>query len=369
MRSEGKSTKKSGISLPTGLFIVILLVLVTCSEDNPAGPTIKVPTLTTAAVSAITQTTAQCGGNVTSNGGATVTARGVCWSESPTPTVVNSKTTDGTGTGNYTSSMTSLAAGTTYYVRAYATNSVGTGYGEVKSFQTESSGGDSTGTVTDVDGNVYPTIKIGSQWWMGENLKVTHYRNGALCQAVIPGSRPGAAEISRVTQYLYGDPIPNVTDDGAWSSLSTGGYCNYDNDENNGDIYGKLYNWYAVADSREIAPPGWHVPTDEEWQTLVDFAGGELVAGGILKEVGTAHWLSPNTDATDQIGFTALPGGYRLSDGIFSRLGINGVFWSCTEDNSNSNFAWYRSLFNSVPRINHLSDTKQLGFSVRCVRD
>jgi uncharacterized protein (TIGR02145 family) len=119
----------------------------------------------------------------------------------------------------------------------------------------------SSGTVTDIDGNVYQTVTLGGQVWMAENLKVTRYRNG--------------------------DPIPCVNDASAWSGLSTGAYCHYNNDFNNAAIYGRLYNWYAVSDSRNIAPGGWHVPTDTEWQTLVDLLGGSSVAGGKMKTTGT----------------------------------------------------------------------------------
>lgn len=138
-------------------------------------------------------------------------------------------------------------------------------------------------TVTDYDGNVYQTVLIGDQCWMMENLKVTHYRNG--------------------------DPIPHVTDGVTWGNLTSGAYCNYNNDEGNVATYGRLYNWYAVDDSRNIAPAGWHVPSDAEWQTLVDYLGGDAVAGGKMKEAGTTHWASPNTGATNESGFTALPGG------------------------------------------------------------
>jgi uncharacterized protein (TIGR02145 family) len=325
-----------------------------------------VPVVTTAAVGALTDTTAQSGGTVTSDGGAAVTARGVCWSTGPVPTVADSRTTDGSGTGSFASSLTGLAAGTQYSVRAYATNAVGTGYGETRTFQTESP---TTGTVTDVDGNVYRTVKIGNQWWMAENLRVTHYRNGSAVQMATVGGGPRRAANPAATQYALGDEIPYVPDGAAWSDLTSGAYCIYGDDPGNAEIYGNLYNWYAVADGRGIAPVGWHVPTDAEWQTLVDFAGGQAAAGGALKEAGTAHWTDPNT-GTDALGFTALPGGYRVTDGTYRRMGINALFWSSTEDPEGfMPFAFYRSLFNSTSQVNHLSDTMKIGMSVRCVRD
>ena len=172
----------------------LLLLVVGCGgDDDPVGSG-TAPVLTTSTVSAVTQTTAQCGGNITFDGGATITARGVCWSTNATPTIADNKTTDGIGIGAFTSSITGLAASTLYYVRAYATNSAGTGYGSTQSFTTSAS----SNTVTDIDGNVYQTARIGTQVWMVENLKVTHYRNG--------------------------NPIPNVTDSNTWVGLSTVSY-------------------------------------------------------------------------------------------------------------------------------------------------
>jgi len=198
-------------------------------------------------------------------------------------------------------------------------------------------------TITDIDGNVYRIIKIGTQWWMAENLKVTHYRNG--------------------------DAIPNVTDDTEWAGLTTGAYCYYENSSSYAADYGALYNWYAVKDSRNIAPEGWHVPSEAEWQTLTDYLGGYNVAGGKLKETGTDHWLSPNTGATNESGFTALPAGWCSPYyGDFSNMGYKAVFWSATEDDSST--AWCRGLGYSDAVVSplHLAH-KQAGFSVRCVMD
>jgi uncharacterized protein (TIGR02145 family) len=350
------------------LTVCMLVLSAGCGgDDKSTNPDHKtVPVVTTTAVDAVTETTAQCGGTVTANGGAAVTARGVCWTMGQTPTTADSKTVDGSGTGSFTSSITGLTGDTSYNVRAYATNSVGTGYGQIRPFQTESSG---TGTVTDIDGNVYETRKIGTQWWMTENLKVTHYRNGDVLQMAMTGGQPGMAENSTATLHPYGDEIPLVTDNAVWSTLTTGAYCIYDNNDSNAEIYGNLYNWYAVADNRGIAPVGWHVPIDAEWQTLIDVVGGDAIAGGALKEAGTAHWVDPNT-GTNEFGFAALPGGYRLINGTYRGIGTNALFWSCTEDpEAFMPFGWYRSFFNSSSTILHLSDSKNIGMSVRCVRD
>jgi len=199
-------------------------------------------------------------------------------------------------------------------------------------------------TCTDIDGNVYKTVKIGDQWWMGQNLKTTHYRNG--------------------------DPIPNVTDNSEWWNLQTGAYCNYNNDTSYVVLYGRLYNWYAIDDSKDLAPEGWHVPSNEEWQILVDYLGGSTgtVAGGKLKETGTSHWLSPNTGATDAVGFRALPGGYRTYYyGSCNGLGACAKFWSSSEYYSGS--AWYRYLSYYDSFVYRDTTIKRDGFSVRCVRD
>jgi uncharacterized protein (TIGR02145 family) len=346
-----KSNFNSLIPMYSGIIIIFTMLLISCSNDdsNPTTPTYSVPVLTTADVSAITDTTANCGGTITSDGGATVTARGVCWSTSQTPTVSDSITNDGGGAGSFTSKMSGLTPETDYYVRAYATNSGGTGYGAAMLFSTLES---PYGTVTDIDGNTYQTIKIGNQWWMAENLKVTHYRNG--------------------------EAIPNVTDNTDWAILTTGAYCNYDNNTVNIATFGRLYNWYALDDSRQIAPSGWHVPTDEEWKQLemylgmsqsdadnTDWRGAD--EGGKLKEEGTTHWISPNTGATNESGFTALPGGYRyFHGGIFGSMGYTGYWWSSTESSSNT---WNRELRYDHSDVRRNAKDKRNGFSMRCIRD
>ncbi len=197
------------------------------------------------------------------------------------------------------------------------------------------------GTVTDIDGNVYHTVTIGTQCWMLENLKVTHYRNG--------------------------DSIPNVIDATAWSGLSTGAYCNYNNDSNNATTYGRLYNWYALDDSRKIAPAGWHLPSDAEWTQLTDYLGGESVAGGKLKEIGTIHWNSPNIGATNETGFTALPGGDRHYSGQFRYMKNYGYWWSSSESDTSNSLS--RTLNFSFETIGRYSYPKVCGFSVRCIKD
>jgi uncharacterized protein (TIGR02145 family) len=186
-------------------------------------------------------------------------------------------------------------------------------------------------TISDIDGNVYHTVTIGTQVWMVENLKVTHYRNG--------------------------DIIPNIIDQTQWDNLTTGAYCNY------GDIstYGRLYNWYAVSDNRNIAPAGWHVPSETEWTTLINYLGGASVACNKLREPGDAHWKSLNTGATNQSGFTALPGGFRIVGETFEYQGDFGLWATSTFVND-----VFMAVFSYVQ---FETDNKAMGISVRCVKD
>lgn len=187
----------------------------------------------------------------------------------------------------------------------------------------------------------YPSVTICSQKWMDKNLDVTTYRNG--------------------------DTIAYVTNSTAWAALTTGAWCYYNNDPSTNATYGKLYNWYAVNDSRGLTPAGWHVPSDAEWTILETCLGGSSVAGGAIKVTGTTTWTSPNTGATNSSGFAGLPGGLRNNVGQFLSVGGNSYWWSSTENFTS--FAWFRSLVYSNGSIGSSYTTKQYGFSVRCIRD
>ena len=315
------------------------------SEPSSAKGGTTSPTVTTNAASFLTSATATSGGTVsTSGGGSTVTERGLCFNTSPNPTIANFKITSGSGAGSFTSILSGLNGSTTYYVRAYATKSTGTTYGNQVSFTTLQS----YGTVTDVDGNIYGTINIGGQIWMTENLKVTKYRDNT--------------------------PIPLVTDNTEWAELSTGAYCNYNNDEVTAAVYSKLYNWWAATDSRNIAPEGYHVPSYAEWQTLQTYLGGANEAGGRAKDLGLAHWNDPNiTDNAS--GFSAFGGGARF----VSSLGIgsgyyefhsHGNWWATNSypyiTMENNNTLMYRS---SSPPGGYANGNKRQGNSIRCIRD
>jgi uncharacterized protein (TIGR02145 family) len=199
--------------------------------------------------------------------------------------------------------------------------------------------------VSDIDGNTYKTVQVGTQVWMAENLKTSKYSDSTT--------------------------IPNITENTQWSQLTTGAWCYYNNDAANNAKYDKLYNWYAVSPttngSKNICPTGWHVPTDAEWTVLTDYLGSESVAGGKLKEVGTTSWYSPNTDATNTSLFTGLPGGYRGLDGVYSYIGYYGIWWSSQEYTTAN--AWIRNLNYYNGSAYRGSDNKRNGFSVRCLRD
>jgi len=190
-----------------------------------------------------------------------------------------------------------------------------------------------------IDENCYPSVTICNQTWMQKNLDVTTYRNGEM--------------------------IPEVQDATTWANLTTGAWCYYENNTANGPVYGKLYNWYAVNDPRGLAPAGWHVASDAEWTILSDCLGGESVTGGKIKEAGTTHWLSPNTGASNSSGFTGVPGGFR--GGTFLNISLYGYWWCAVE---NSTGAWTRLLsYNNNSLGRYGTSDKQLGFSVRCVKN
>ena len=318
------------------------------------------PQLTTTTITGITATTATSGGNITDDGGFGITARGVCYSTTINPNIADAKTVDGTGIGNYVSELTGLTVNTTYFVRAYATNSIGTEYGdEIDLF---------TGC-KDYDGNIYNTVKIGNQVWMAENLKSTKYADGV--------------------------EIPYITDNTAWTNLhdnnTDDAYCFYNNDASLG--YGALYTYAAAVNGmpynginsvQGVCPTGWHLPSDAEWTEFENY----LIANGhnydgttsgnkIGKSLAsTSGWeisgkvgdVGNNQSSNNSTSFSALPGGYRGSyDGSFDSVGIYGVWWSSTESNSSS--AYYRYLSYSNAYVYRSSNDKSGGFSVRCLRN
>ncbi len=383
-------------------------------------------TVTTGSISNITPTTATCQNSiVTTDGIIPLTMKGVCWSTTQNPTITDSQTSNGSAIATYNSSLTALQPGTTYYVRAYATNYIGTAYGNQVSFTTTipplaaftgtptsiqpggtvqftdqsannptgwswdfGDGGTSTlqnpshiystagnytvaltatnehgsstetknnyisviNGVPDIDGNIYGFVTIGTQIWMTHNLKTTKYNDGT--------------------------PIPNITDDDTWENATTPGYCDNGNSAANAVTYGRLYNYYAVSTGK-LCPTGWHVPSESEWNTLVSYLGGASVAGGKLKQTGTTLWNAPNTGATNESGFTAIPGGLRAYDGSFAGPGGHASFWTSTAfpnaDDWSLGKEWphavWRRVFNHNAQIEASHGRMIAGFSVRCVKN
>ena len=333
------------------IFLLLSMGLLLFSCGPQENPDSIIPSVSTGTVSIITTTTATCSGNVIADGGAAVIARGVCWSTSQNPTTANSKTTNGTGLGTYTSNITGLSPNTTYYVRAYATNSQGTAYGAQRTFKTQQDQDPGEGSFTDSrDGNQYETVTIGEQVWMAENL--------AYLPSVVG---PATESYTAPYYYVYGYDGTSVATAKATANYQT---------------YGVLYNLPAALTA---CPSGWHLPSDAEWTQMENY----LIANGynnIAISLASANgWQSSSNigaignDNTaydayrNKSGFTALPGGYRLTNGKFDYIGLNGLWWSSTEASTTT--AWNRRLTYSSSPVNRTSPNKDLGFSVRCLRD
>lgn len=324
----------------------LLLLAYGCIKD------VKIPEVTTGTVSNITSTSAIISDNINDDGGGYVSGRGICWSNMLTdPNIKEDEVYyEGFGYGTFSVYIANLTPGTKYYARAFATNNQGTGYGPVVSFTTEGSmtgdivfNPDSTyNTVTDITGNVYNTIRIGTQTWMAENLRTTKLNDGT--------------------------GILNITGNDEWEHLQTPGYCWYLNDDKFKDIYGALYNWYTVG-SGKLCPDGWHVPGYEEWTTLFSFLGNNYEVANKLRETGNTHWVNTDAGATNITGFTALPGGWRNIDNInFGDLGYAGTFWAVPETEGNQNTVMF-FFQGSWEGIFFAENQKNSGLSVRCVKD
>jgi uncharacterized protein (TIGR02145 family) len=322
----------------------------------------EVPTLTTYPASAITRTSAWTGGTIISEGSDTITLQGACWSTHSTPTTENS-----TASANNISfcgcRLEHLQPNTTYYVRTFATNSAGTGYGNEVSFTTKPATvshlfnpGLKYDSVADIEGNIYKTIEIGTQVWMAENLKTTRFSDGT--------------------------EIPLLPDDNNLLYYIDPGYCWYENNEAVfKDIYGGYYNWFAVNTGR-LCPTGWHVPTDEEWKVLEMFLGitaeeaDEMgyrgtTAGSKIKESGTINWIEESVFASNETGFTGLPGGsFTLFEPSFGGEGIVGMWWTDTELSPDPyNWGYCRWIFWDASFIARQELLKRDAINVRCIKD
>lgn len=332
------------------LLIAFTSLLFSCSSDSNNSNNNSNNIITTINPINITSTSFESGGNITPNNEIFFYA-GICWNTSPNPTISNDKTTN-IITNNSFSSITGpvLNPNTVYYIRAYVQGSTGTLYGNEISITTNVvpqpilNPNLSYGSVSDIDGNNYPTIQICSQIWMAKNLNTSKYKNG--------------------------DIIPQVQDPIQWANLTTGAWCYYKNESSNGTVYGKLYNWYAVNDSRGLAPSGWHIGSEQEYFTLNNCLGINL-QGCKLREIGTLHWGINYSCSTNESGFTAIPAGQRNSDGEFSS------FASIENGNISTNADFWADDRNVIMLPNHNGEfqtfdtngTPQRGYSVRCVKN
>jgi uncharacterized protein (TIGR02145 family) len=362
LNKKKKSPMQKKLNQTLSLLVIIGLwtLLAASCKKKEEDTSIFLPAVSTIDATAVALTTAQCGGNVTADNGYFINLRGVCYGKKPDPTIHDSITKNGDSSGAFISKLAGLTPQTKYYFRAYAINEKGISYGSTNSFVTNDS------TIKDIENNVYKVVQIGTQVWMAENLRTTKYNDNA--------------------------NIPLVTDNDAWYYLKTPGYCWYDNETSNKFIYGALYNWYTV-NTGKLCPTGWHVPTDAEWTTLENYLiangynyDGTTIGNKYAKALAsTTTEVSPvtgwysnsnvgsvgNTDypaKRNATGFTALPSGHRYEDdGSCNGLGWESSWWSATE-NSTAN-AWYRCMYNLNSDVKRNISNKELGFSVRCVRD
>jgi uncharacterized protein (TIGR02145 family) len=347
------------------LTLLLFLMIVDGCKKEEDPPETTAPVVTTLPVikhpvTNLAEISATCAGKILSDGGAIILSRGLCWGISPDITTDSANKHCGKGTGKFTCQLDSLEPFTNYYVRAWATNSKGTTYGNPQMFFTEtpelSPPCPGTPTVTDLDGNVYKTVQIGNQCWLKENLKTTKYSNGM--------------------------PIPVIRDKYAWLTIGQTGamaWMNHDS-ATYAATYGALYSWYTTVHPNGLCPQGWHVPSDTEWvemefligtpENQLYWKGGRGMAGLKLKERGTEHWQIPNKDANNLTGFTGLPGGaIANTNGLFWELLRKGTWWTTTSDSTNIDEAWTRELFYDYSSIVRWDRHKGLGYSVRCIKN
>lgn len=414
-------------------FLLVAISVIQCRSE-------EVPVVSTSEITSITISSASSGGNILSDGGVKILSKGVCWKTALErwslplePTIDDQKSIDGNGSDGFASQLTRLDPGTTYYVRAYAINKYGIGYGSEKTFRTlgdlpsasegqaknvtaftatlegfvdpkripsdvifeygltpeygqkiEAIQGRISGeslasvtaflsnlspattyhfrisarnalglihsedktfktseTVTDIDGFNYEVVTIGNQQWLKENLKTT--------------------------RFLDGTVIPLVSSDSRWSDCVTGAYTSYNNNNSNVTLFGVLYNWYAVNDKRGLCPAGWHVPTNNEFSSLVNHLGGVEIAGGKLKKIETTHWDHPNTGADNSSQLSLIGSGFRDQTGAFSEIDKVAYLWSSDEYSPTHGIA--RKIYYNSESISFSGNYKQCGFSVRCIKD
>lgn len=344
---------------------IALLANHSCKKNGEIKIT---PTVVTTEITEINFFNAVVECEVTNDGGLPLLEQGICWSTTSAPTIDHNKLVTETSIGKFTIIISGLSPGTTYYVRAYATNNLGTSYGEEMSFTTESRSVIHGDGVADIDGNEYRTVIIGDQEWMAENLMTTRYNNGTI--------------------------IPNVTNDSEWISLNEGAYCWYENNKETwGSLYGALYNLYTI-EMEGLCPEGWRIPTNEDWDNIIEFLYSKGFTdnyhdingnGNALKSyrqvnspLGNGYatnqhprWNEDNTTGhyvnygTDSFGFSALPAGFRSGNlGTFNAVGEDGAWWCSTSFDTPEIVSIYygRSI------VYRLSMLARQGVSVRCIK-
>jgi uncharacterized protein (TIGR02145 family) len=343
-----------------GWILLLLLVFHSCQtqEDDQS------PQLTTDAVTSLEDGSYQISGTLTLMGTGEITQHGICWGETALPDINGPSTQLGSlnSKGTFSSIVAGLDENKTYHVRAYVVTKSVPIYANEKTFIAEQ---DSENRVTDVDGNIYRTVKIGEQTWMAENMKATKYADGTL--------------------------IPHLADHDEWYDMTreSVAYCWYDNLLALGYKHGALYTWKAAVNGQDstdlnpsevqgVCPDGWHVPSDSEWKQLELFLGMDeeeldkedwrgAGVGGKLKQAGTSDWLIPNAGATGETGFNALPGGFRHGSAEFIGTNTTARFWTTTKPGYS--YGWYRQLDYDNSAINRNFEGVYRGHSVRCVKD
>lgn len=308
-----------------------------------------IPSLLTTCEITPGSTIAKIGGSIITNGGSEVIERGVYFSKSPDPALGGTKTTIDTDNDIFSITKNNLEYNNVYYAVSYAINDVGEGLGNSIEFLVS----DVTGFISDIDGNSYKTVLIGDQWWMAANLSVTRFNDGS----------------SLIKEESFS----------SWLENENPAYCWFNNDEiTNRNPYGAMYNAYAIESNKNICPSGWHIPSDDEWKILESILGmpdNELdnlgyrgtLEGGKLKETGTTHWKTPNTAASDEFGFSAIPGGMRSPNNDFVSFGNAGFYWT-SSTNELGDF-YRRLLYYEESRIHRSTSPHNTGLSIRCVKD
>lgn len=357
--------------METRSFNTAIAVLLCCTSFcfSSCRKKADLPVVKTTAIVSVTATSAVGGGEVVDDGGSAVTARGVCWTVAEVPEIKDLTTNDGTGEGEFTSNIGNLDPSKRYFVRAYATNSDGTAYGDQVKFVTLAVGNLSFNpdvtydTVYDIEGNAYKTVQLTTKKGEGGDMGPEKYYAYGIWMA----------ENLRTTTFNDGTPITIITDKTAWSRSwvnETPGVCWYDNNIFNRYTYGALYNWYAVRTGK-LCPEGWRVSTRNVWLSTIESLGGSNFAGGKMKEIGNAHWTSPNAGATNTTGLTMLGTGYRYDTGDWHAFGNQAPFWTSTLADGGGPYVfwlWFNDAGVATTDVDPELGIKN-GYSVRCVKD